>query len=295
MSAWGVAALAGIQVPEHWTLALSFLKVECWTLASLKGKFSFWKLSVDHCEFSGWNMERTWGGGELETKRQRILEKRRKGSNCGGAVQEVKISRDQKFWGWWRCQTLNHEDDLKIFLQGRVDGLLDDKYRALSSKEQGAAETHSCHFQLDRHMFFSHRHQQCQLFIHRSWSTKKFLSRWNEACQRMLRWNPVGTEWSIGWLRRGLKKPSINFKHCWLLYFLLLSVFSIAFINTSRLVAQVLMIVSMHSSTDVCKALKALLWTSYDHSLASFMCDTYSRVPSVCQPTKPPWPKIQPC
>ena len=285
MSAWGVAALAGIQVPEHWTLALGtwqpegevfFLKVECWS---------------DHCEFSGWNMERTWGGGDLETKRQRILEKRRKGSGCGGAVQEVMISRDQKFWGWWRCQTLNHEDDLKIFLQGRVDGLLDDKYRALSSKEQGAAETHSCHFQLDRHIFFSHRHQQCQLFIHRS-DIKKFLSRWNEACQRMLRWNPVGTEWSIGLLRR---KPPMNFKHCWLLYFLLLSVFSIAFINTSRLEAQVLKIVSMHSSTDVCKALKALLWTSYDHSLASFMFDTYSRVPSVCQPTKPPWPKIQSC
>lgn len=91
------------------------------------------------------------------------------------------------------CQTLNHEDDLKIFLQGRVDGLLDDKYRALSSKEQGAAETHSCHFQLDRHIFFSHRHQQRQLFIHRS-DIEKFLSRWNEACQRMLRWNPVGTE-----------------------------------------------------------------------------------------------------
>ena len=91
------------------------------------------------------------------------------------------------------CQTLNHEDDLKIFLQGRVDGLLDDKYRALSSKEQGAAETHSCHFQLDRHIFFSHRHQQRQLFIHRS-DIMKFLSRWNEACQRMLRWNPVGTE-----------------------------------------------------------------------------------------------------
>jgi len=72
------------------------------------------------------------------------------------------------------------------------------------------------------------------------------------------------------------------------LLILLLSVFSIAFINTSRLEAQVLKIVSMHSSTDVCKALKALLWTSYDHSLASFMFDTYSRVPSVCQPTKPP-------
>ena len=160
MSAWGVAALAGIQVPEHWTLALSFLKVECWTLASLrgkfpfwkfwalnisslKGKFSFWKLSVDDCEFSGWNMERTWGGGELETKRQRILEKRRKGSDCGGAVQEVMISRDQKFWGWWRWNLSDVEswveDDLEIFLQGRVDGLLDDKYRALSSEEQGAA------------------------------------------------------------------------------------------------------------------------------------------------------------
>ena len=278
MSAWGVAALAGIQVRQHWTLVLgtwqperevSFLKVECWSLWILRVEYG-----KDVRRWRPWDQKakNSW------EKKEGVRLWRR--STRGGDQQRSE-----------RCQTLNHEDDLKIFLQGRVDGLLDDKYRALSSKEQGAAETHSCHFQLDRHIFFSHRHQQRQIFIHRS-DIKKFLSRWNEACQRMLRWNPVGTEWSIGLLRR---KPPMNFKYYWLLYFLLLSVFSIAFINTSRLEAQVLKIVSMHSSTDVCKALKALLWTSYDHSLASFMFDTYSRVPSVCQPTKPPWPKIQLC
>ena len=237
MSAWGVAALAGIQVPEHWTLALG-----TWHLAAWRGSFHFesWVLITVNSQGGIWK-----GREEVASLRPKGKEFLRKEGR--GRVVEAQYKR------WWSaeirnvedgedgiCQTLDHEDDLKIFLQGRVDGLLDDKYRALSSKEQGAAETHSCHFQLDRHIFFSHRHQQHQLFIHRS-DIKKFLSRWNEACQRMLRWNPVGTEWSTGLLRR---KPPMNFKHCWLLYFLLLSVFSIAFINTSRLEARVL---TMHT------------------------------------------------
>ena len=211
MSAWGVAVLAGIQVRQHWTLnfgtwhlvlsraegEVSFLKVECWSLWILRVEYG-----KDVRRWRAWDQKakNSW------EKKEGVRLWRR--STRGDDQQRSEILRMVKMefvrrWIMRMTWKYSYKEESMDCWMTSIE------LSALRSRER-PKRIHAT-FNLIVTSSFLIVITSVNCAYHRS-DIKKFLSRWNEACQRMLRWNPVGTEWSIGLLRRGLKKTINEFQ-----------------------------------------------------------------------------------